>query len=138
MSFTGSDILEVTFNNAEKGQGTFYCKAGETYSIDLGGIRSTDDTGMVTGSGVIIDQKTVVRSKFTLGPIAWDKTSKDEVAVLVSLAETKVGTTFTVSCIDGAIYQMQNGFPVGDIDGDGYAAGVTVALQGNANAKQIA
>lgn len=137
MAYTGSGVLEVTYNNPQIGQGTLFCKDGEGYTIDLGGKRSADDTAMVTTSGTRINQMSVVCSKFELPPIAWDKTAKDELAILKKLAGAMVGTTWTVTCIDGAIYQMQNGYPAGDIAGEGYDGTIPLTLVGDADAERI-
>lgn len=137
MAYNGSDVLEVTYNNPVIGNGSLFCKSGEAVNIDLGGLRSTDDTKMVTGNGIRINQKTQSCSKFELPPIAWDKTDQDELAKLTALAGAANGSTWTVSFVDGAVYQMQNGYPVGDIVGDGYAGTIPLVLQGDANAKKI-
>lgn len=137
MAFVGSDVLEVTYNNPLIGQGSFQCKAGEGSNIDLGGIRSTDDKTNSTGGGKRINQQTMNNSHFELPPIAWDKTDKDELKKLDDLAACPVGTVFTVAFVDGNIYQMQNGYPVGDLVGDGYAGTIPVTLQGDAGASKI-
>src|SRR5690554_4651881 len=137
MAYTGSGILEVTYNNAEVGQGTFYTKDNEDYTIDLGGVRSSDDTSNATTSGERINQMNVVCSKFELPPVAWDKTVKDEQEKLQRLCASVVGSTWTITCLDGAIYKMENGYPVGDIAGDGMAGTVPVTLVGNPNAERI-
>ena len=66
-----------------------------------------------------------------------DKTVKDELAILKKLAGSMVGTTWTVTCIDGAIYQMQNGYPAGDIAGEGYDGNIPLTLVGDADAERI-
>lgn len=137
MGFTGSDILEVTYNSPSIGSGTFFCKGGESVNMDLGGLISTDDQGMATGNGDIIDQMTMNRSKFELGPIAWDLTDKNELAQLAALAAAPVGATFTVSYVTGSIWEMQKGKPVGNLVGDGYAGTIPVTLQGAPNASRI-
>ena len=135
--FIGSDVLEVTYNNPVVGNGSLFCKGGEASNIDLGGLRSTDDAKMITGNGIRINQQTQQASVFELPPVAWDKTDKDELSKLILLAGSQSGTTWTVSFVDGSIYQMQNGYPVGDLVGDGYAGTIAVKLQGNAGAKKI-
>lgn len=137
MAYTGSGVLEVTYNNPEIGQGTLYCKDGEGYTIDLGGARSSDDTAMTTTAGKRINQMSVVCSKFELPPIAWDKTVKDELAILDRLSGSLVGTTWTVTCLDGAMYRMLNGYPVGDIAGEGYDGTIALTLVGDPDAERI-
>jgi hypothetical protein len=137
MAFVGSDVQDVTYSNSVLGQGSLFCKAGESSNIDLGGLRSTDDKAMVTGNGKRINQSVMQCSHFELPPIAWDKTDKDELKKLSDLAGARVGTTWTVSFVDGTIYQMQNGYPVGDIKGDGYAGTIPLVLQGDAYASKI-
>lgn len=137
MAYTGSGVLSVTADNAQIGSATFFCKEGEGYTIDLGGTRSNDDASMVTGSGIRINQLSKVCSKFELPPIAWDKTVKDELSKLKEYSGAMVGTTWTVECIDGAIYIMNNGYPVGDIAGDGYAGTIALTLQGDADAQRL-
>lgn len=137
MAFVGSDVQDVTYNNSIIGQGTLFCKSGESSNIDLGGLRESDDKTMSTGNGKRIGQKTMNNSTFELPPVAWDKTGNDELLTLTKLAGATTGTTFTVTFVDGTIYQMQNGYPVGDIKGDGYAGTIPLTLQGDANASKI-
>lgn len=137
MGAVGSDVLEVTYNHPTIGSGSLQCKAGEASQIDQGGSRSTDDANFVTGDGSKIEQKTMARSVFELPPVAWDKVDKNELDILSQLAEASVGADWTVSFLDGTIYQMTNGHPVGDIKGDGYAGTIPLILHGDARAKRI-
>ena len=137
MAYTGSGVLSATYNNPQVGSGTLYFKDGEGYTIDLGGKRSNDDAANTTTSGQRINQMSVVCSSFELPPIAWDKTVKDELGVLSRLASATVGTEWAIECVDGAIYVMNNGYPVGDIAGDGYAGTIPLKLQGDPYARRI-
>lgn len=137
MAYTGSDIFKVTYANATIGSGTFYTKAGEGYTIDLGGQRSSDDKQNVTGGGTRINVATMSCSHFELPPIALDKTGVDELKKLNQLASAPTGSLVTVYCLDGAIYEMQNAYPVGDIAGDGYAGTIPCIFQGDAGASRI-
>ena len=137
MAFVGSDVLDVTYNNPVVGNGTLFCKAGEGSKIDLGGLRTEEDTNGVSGNGKPIFKKVMKRSNFELPPVAWDKTDKDELAKLSQLAASGVGSTWTVSFVDGSIYQMQEGYPVGDIAGEGSEGTIELVLQGAANASKI-
>jgi len=137
MAYTGSGILAVTVSNTEVGTISLFPKAGESYNIDLGGTRSEDDAANATVSGDRINKQNIVCSKFELGQVAWDKTVKDELAFVNKLAAAKVGSTVTVKCIDGAIYEMQNGYPVGDLQGDGSAGTFPCTFQGNPNASRL-
>lgn len=132
MAYVGSDILEVTYNHPVIGQGTFQCKAGEGVTIDLGGVRSGDDRQNVTGGGKRINVQTMNCSQFTLTPVAWDKTGKDELKQLNKLVADPIGAVWTVAFLDGNVYRMQNGTPVGDIAGEGYNATIPLTLQGDA------
>ena len=137
MAFVGSDVLEVTYNNSIVGNGTLFCKAGEGSKIDLGGLRTEEDTNGISGNGRPIFKKVMKRSRFELPPVAWDKTDKDELAKLSQLAASTVGSTWTVSFIDGSIYQMQEGFPCGDIAGEGSEGTIELVLEGASNASRI-
>jgi hypothetical protein len=135
MAFIGSDVLEVTWNNPVVGQGTFFCKSGESSEIDLGGLRITEVTA--TGNGRTIKKTEMKPSVFKLPPIAWDKVDKDELDKLNKLAASTVGTVFTVSFVDGSIYQMQDGSPTGDVKGDGSTGTIGIEFQGEPNATRI-
>lgn len=137
MAYTGSGILAITVNNTEVGTMSLFQKSGETYNIDLGGVRSEDSSDNVTVSGERINKQSIVCSKFDLGQVAWDKTVKDELAFVRKCAAAKVGSTVTVKCVDGAIYCMKNGYPVGDLAGDGSVGTFPCVFQGDANADRL-
>jgi len=137
MANIGSDVREITINNPITGAFTLFCKAGESSNFDKGGLRNTDDTGMVTGDGKMIHQKTMVRSKMECPPIAWDKTNRDELGRLSAIAESLEGSTCTFSFVDGSIYQMNDADIVGDIVGDGYAGTIPLIFQGEPGASKI-
>ena len=137
MGFIGSDVREVTYNHPVLGGGKLSCKANESSKIDLGGLRNADDKAMITGDGKKITQKTMSRSVFELPPVAWDKTSADELAKLTALAASPIGATWTVSYVDDSIYQMNNGEIVGDIAGDGDKGTIPLILQGDSGALKI-
>ena len=54
--FTGDDILEIRCQHST-GDYTFEAKSNESFNIDLGGIRISDDANGITGSGSPIYQK---------------------------------------------------------------------------------
>jgi len=137
MAFIGSDVKEVTVNNPVSGSFSFTCKANEGSNIDLGGIRTSDDKQGISADGRRISIKGQNCSEFVLPPVAWDKLGKDELKLLTALPSVMQGSTVVVSFLDGSIFRMLNGEPVGDISADGQAATFPITFQGNAGAKQI-
>ena len=48
------DITEVTFNHPTIGQGVFFPKANEGNTFDQGGIRTSDDASIISGSDYLL------------------------------------------------------------------------------------
>lgn len=107
----GGDILEVTFNNADVGTGSFRPKAGEGNTFDPGGPRNAD-TKAITSQGKRIVTKNMVPGFFQILLENDFKVNKD-IEKLAALAASLNPTTWTISHISGAIYQGE-----GDVSGD--------------------
>lgn len=127
MSYTGGDIVEITYEHPVIGSGTIYCKANEDGTIDPGGYRSNDDANQITGDGKMIDQMNRVRGSFEAPPIAWDMTDVDELQKLADMAKSPVLANWTINHISGKIWGGK-GKPVGDLTGATNTAQVTLKL----------
>ena len=126
MSIGAGDLLEVRFNNADAGNGTFFYKSGEEASMDRGGFRNEDPLGM-SGDGQAIVKKN--RMPWSLsGTIVWDRTTAT-LQQLVNLAQSNQDTVFTFFGINGSI-DTATGTVVGDIIGSYQDATVPIKLSG--------
>jgi len=128
MSFIGGDVLEIVAQNPNAGTFRFSPKAAESFTGNLGGFRTNDDTNGVTGSGQGIYQ--VNRTRWSAeGPVSVDFLSGNGVSDLVVLAESTVDTTFTISLVSGQIYKGVGRF-VGELPFDTNTAQSTIKIQG--------
>ena len=126
MAATGGDITEITFNHPTLGAGSFFPKANEGNTLDLGGIRNNDDTNMISGDGELINQKNRVRG-FAEIVVANDLNTREDLLVASNLAADPVGADYTVSLINGTVYKC-SGTIVGDISADINAATFTLKI----------
>lgn len=129
MPFVAGDITEITANHPTLGMKTFYPKANEAFTYDLGGVRSNDDEAGITGSGDVIRQMNNNRAFFE-GPIAWDANDNEELEFLNALAADPTFADWTVSGINDAVYGLK-GFPAGPIQGDTNAGTITLKVSGS-------
>lgn len=131
----GGDITEITWNHPTLGSGTLFPKAAEDSTIGLGGFVSNDDNNSVDGGGNMIDQMNRVRwSVETV--ISWDMNDKAELDKLIDLASNPVTADFTFSHINGTVWSG-NGKPVGDLQGNGNAATMSLKIAGGGKLKKI-
>lgn len=124
----GGDIVEIGFAHPTLGAGIIFPKAAEDSSIELGGIRSSDDANMISGSGEMIDQMHRFRWSFEC-VVAWDMNIAKNLQVLVALASDPVPATWTFTHINGTVFGG-TGKPVGDLKGNGNAATFTLKVAG--------
>ena len=125
--FTGGDILEIRCQHST-GDYTFEAKSNESFNIDLGGIRISDDANGITGSGSPIYQKNRVRWFFE-GAIVVNIVTGKEMNALNTLAESNEEGVWTISIITGAIYKGK-GVPVGDFQTDTNATTLSLKVSG--------
>lgn len=137
MAYTGGDIVEITYNHSTLGSGTFFCKAGEDATVDVGGYRSADSDDGVTADGQMIDTINAKRWSVECPPIAWDMTDVDEIQKIAALAASPILGDWTIACISGAIWSGK-GKPVGDIKGATNGSTVSLKLAGSGKLKNIA
>lgn len=133
MAFNG-DILEITFNNPDVGQGVFFPKAGEGNTYDLGGFRNSDDANGIAGNGEIIVTKNQVRGFFE-AVVANDMNGRRDAENMAKLAASTKLTSWTFTVINGSVFGV-SGVPVGDIAPDVNAGTFTIKVAGKV--KQIA
>ena len=136
-NYIGGDSLEVTYNHPTLSTGTFDTKAAETATYDLGGIRNNDDASGITGGGQVIRTKNRVRPFFEV-VIAVDFTAiGDTLEKLNDLAASPVDATWTISNINGGVYQLVGNI-VGDIQLDTNASTLTIKVDGSNRMLKIA
>jgi len=134
MGAIGGDITEVTYNHPDIGQGSFFPKANEGNTIDLGGFRSNDDNSMISGDGEMIDQINRVRGSLEV-LVANDQNTRNDLEIARQLANSPVQADYTASMINGTVWGFK-GKPVGDLSADTNAATFTLKLA-TSNIKKI-
>lgn len=136
MPTTAGDITEITANHPTLGTKTFYPKAGEAATYDLGGITSDDDAQGVDSSGGVIRKMNNKRWSVDI-TIAWDANDREDLEFLQSLAANTTPADWTYSWINGTVYGAK-GFPVGDVQGDTGAGTIKLKTAGGGKMKKIA
>lgn len=129
MNLVGGDILEVFCSHSELGDFRFYPKANESYTLDKGGISTSDDENGITGGGDIIQQMNRRRWSFE-GPIAVDFAAGITEDAINNLAESPILGTWTISHISGASW-VGKGKPVGVPTSDTNTAILTLKVAGS-------
>ncbi len=76
MAAVGGDI-KVTYNHPVLGSGSFYRKAGEDSTYDLGGLRINDEANGIDGAGNAIVQMNRARWSFEI-TISHDMNDREE------------------------------------------------------------
>lgn len=132
----GGDILEVTYNHPTLGTGTFFPKANEDSTLDLGGFRGDDDANMVDGGGANIKKLNRARWSFEV-VIAVDQNISGDMEKVSALAAHPQDATWTITHMNGAVYQGL-GSPVGDVQWNGNAATNNLKVAGGGVLKKIA
>jgi len=125
---SGGVITEITCNHPTLGSATIYAKGSEDSTYDLGGIRNNDDANMIDGAGNSIYSMNPVRPSFEV-VIAWDFDA-DTLGFVTACGGSATEGTWTFTNVNGYIYKIV-GKPVGDIQGNGNAATLTLKIQGS-------
>jgi hypothetical protein len=133
--YVGGDILEIVCKHPELGEFRFQVKAGESFNIDAGGLRSNDDANMISGGGEFIDQINRVRWSME-GPVAVDPISGNEFENLPALAASPILGTWTVTHISGTVWKGQ-GKPVGDLVADTNTAQLPLKVAGKGRMEKL-
>lgn len=110
----GGDLIDVNWTHATLGQGTFYFKAGEDSSLKIGGFTSADEDGNIDGSGTRIDQ--LNRMVPYIKGTAVNDMSVGTLEQIQALASNPAPATYTFTWINGHVYKITGGKPVGDIE----------------------
>lgn len=126
---SGGDIIEITYSNAEVGNGVIRPKSAVDSTYDLGGIRSGDDANMTDTAGNRIYQMNMVSPMFQVD-ITWDMINRNDLEVLNDLASSAQETTWTFANINGTIYKL-TGKPSGDLTGNGNTSNITLKVMGS-------
>jgi hypothetical protein len=134
-SVVGGDITEITYNHPTLGSGTWLPKAGEDSTFDPGGFRGDDDANNVDGAGRNIKKLNRVKWSFE-GVVSWDANSKNELDMAKKLAGSPEDADWTITSINGTVWGGK-GSPVGDIQGNGNAATMSIKLAGGGEMKKI-
>lgn len=110
----GGDLIDVNWTHPTLGQGTFYAKANEDSSINIGGFVSADEDNNIDGSGTRIDQlnRMVPYMKCT----AVNDMSIGTAEQVQALASNPASATYTFTWINGHVYKLTDGKIVGAIE----------------------
>lgn len=132
---TGGDFKEFTFNHPIEGSGTIFLVSGEDTTMDLGGIRSTDDMNMVDTAGNMID--VLKNSRWSVeGTVSWDMNTELTLEKINALSASPILADWTMSHINGSVYGAK-GKPVGDLKGNSSKATFPLKLSGGGKLKKI-
>ncbi len=128
MGAVGGDITQISFTHPTIPGATFFPKANEESTYDLGGVRTDDDASGVDGAGNIIRKMTHMRW-FWEGTLAGDMNTRKDLESLTALAASTADATFKVAHINGAVYQGK-GTVVGDVQQNGLNATIKIKFAG--------
>ena len=129
MGAVGGDIIQLAFTHPTLSGATFFPKANEESTYDLGGIRTDDDSSGIDGGGTLIQKKTRVPWSWE-GTIAGDMNTRQELESLTALAGNPIEATWKIAHINGAVYQG-TGMVVGDVQQNGLNATIKLKLNGS-------
>ena len=136
MGAVGGDILEASFSHPTIGSGTFFPKANEDSTIDLGGFRKDDDASNIDGGGahIVKMNRNTWMAEMTL---ANDVNTRNDIDKLDKLTESPVSATWTITHVSGAVYKGL-GTIVGDVQGNLNSATVKIKIAGGGKLSKIA
>lgn len=132
---TGGDFRELTYNHPTLGSGTIFLKGGEDTTVDLGGLRSADDMGMIDTGGNMIDKMNITRWSFE-ATVSWDMNIDLTLDKIKALSASPVLADWTMSHTNGTVFGGK-GKPVGDLKGNANAATFPLKLSGGGELKKI-
>lgn len=135
MAAVGGDIQEITFNHPTIGTGTWFVKSGEDSTFDIGGVRKTDDSNMITGNGIKITQMNRVPWKVT-ATVVWDSAISNELDKANLIAGSPVECNWTFTLANGTVW-AGTGSIVGDIEGNANEATFEATFSGGGDFKKI-
>ena len=85
MAFNTGDITEIGGTHPTFGKLTFKAKKGTEFTINYGGVKTTDDDEGVTGDGEAMYEMT--NSRWSVeGTVAWDMEDRQELKSLGNLS----------------------------------------------------
>jgi len=136
MGAVGGDITKISFTHPTLPGATFFPKANEDSTFDLGGLRTDDDMNNVDGSGTMI--KKITRNLWMVeATIAGDMNTSQELEALAALSGNPLDATWTVSHVNGAVYKGA-GAVVGDVQLNANNATIKLKIAGGQTLKKIA
>lgn len=124
--FNFGDVTEIVCQHSIAGTTSFYPKANESFTIDLGGIRANDDESQLTSDGQMMSQLNRKRAFFE-GVIAVDMASNRELNKLQQMNQSPILGTWSISNIAGVTYRGV-GRQVGDMQIDSNAGTITLKV----------
>lgn len=133
-NFAWGDVDEIVCQHPNLGSFRFFPKANEDYTVDMGGVRTNDDTNQVTSNGQNIKQMNRARWRFE-GPVAVesDGSTLDNINRLTAEAEDG---TWTFTLLNGTIYKGK-GSPVGDVQLSSNAGTMSLIVGGGGVLERI-
>lgn len=131
----GGDLIDVNWTHPNLGQGSFYFKAGEDSSLSIGGFISADEDSNIDGSGTRIDQ--LNRVVPYISGTAVNDMSVGTLEQLQELAANPVAGTYTFTWINGHVYKIAGGKPVGAIEANVNASTFDLKIAGSNKAQKL-
>lgn len=135
MGAVGGDITQIAFTHPTIPGATFFPKANEDSTLDLGGFRTDDDSNNVDGQGQMI--KKITRNLWMAEmTIAGDLNTRQDLEALTALSGSPIDATWKIAHVSGAVY-MGVGTVVGDIQENLNNATIKLKLAGGLQLKKI-
>lgn len=128
------DVDEIVCQHPTLGSFRFFPKSNESFTVDMGGVRTNDDANQTTSNGQNIKIMNRARWRFE-GPVAVSRDGQTLEDVNNLTANPDDGT-WTFTMLTGAIYKG-TGCPVGDVQLDTNAGTMTLVLGGGGKLERI-
>lgn len=135
MAYNGVEIVSIGVKHTV-GNVTLFPKAGETATLDVGGLMVEDDTASITASGESIYKFSNKRWKVEVPPIAWDRGTNDTLLTLKGIVESFEEASFTFELADGVIYKGK-GRIVGELKGAAYDSNIPLIFSGGGKLEKV-
>ena len=131
----GGDLIDVNWTHPTLGQGSFYFKAGEDSTLKIGGFTSADEDGNIDGSGTRIDQ--LNRMVPYIKGTAVNDMSTGTLEQIQALQSNPASGTYTFTWVNGHVYKITGGKPVGEIEANVNASTFDLKIAGSNTAQKL-
>ena len=111
------DIVDITVNHPTLGSGRFAPIAANSNTLDVGGIRTSDDQNGLTGNGSLVWKKNRVRAGFECLVENDMNADPGDLVFAAQLSAHPDMAEWTITHINGTVWRG-TGKPVGDLSAD--------------------